>query len=181
MDILLYRWGIGGAIMKLKKVCKIIKLYSGECVRVDEEDFEKLSKYRWCLFKSQKWDYAVRTEHKNGKQRTIFMHREIMGVTDPKEYVDHKDHDGLNNQKCNLRKSNNRFNQYNVGKKSSSKQKYKNIRQIKDKWQVRVRTPNGKRIQKTVSTEEEAVKLCNDLVTKYHGDFAYIQQVIKED
>ena len=149
-------------------------------VRVDPEDYDRLIHYRWILFKSDKWQYAVRTECIDGKQKTIFMHREIMGIDDSKVYVDHKDHDGLNNQKSNLRLSNNRFNQYNVGKKSNSKQKYKNIRHLGgDRYQVRFRTPEGVRVQKNVRGEEEAVKLYNDLAIKYHGEFAYIQRYIK--
>ena len=108
------------------------------------------------------------------------MHREIMGVTDPKIYVDHRDHDGLNNLKSNLRVSDNRFNQYNVGKKSTSKQKYKNIRQLdENRWQVRVRTPKGKRVERVVYSEEDAIKLYNELALKYHGEFAYLQEYIK--
>ena len=127
------------------------------------------------MFKSEKWNYAIRTAKETGK--TIYMHREIMGITDSKVYVDHIDHDGLNNQKTNLRVSANRFNQYNVGKKTTSKQKYKNIRHLGgDRYQVRMRTPEGVRVQKNVRGEEEAVKLYNELAIKYHGDFAYIQE-----
>ena len=179
--MLLYRWGIiGGVVMKLKKTGRVIKLFSGEYVRVDEEDYERLSHYSWYLFKSEKWKYAIRTECKNGTQKTIYMHREIMGVTDPKVYVDHRDHDGLNNLRSNLRISDNRFNQYNVGKKSTSKQKYKNIRQLdENRWQVRIRTPKGKRVERVVYSEEDAVKLYNELALKYHGEFAYLQEYIK--
>lgn len=163
--------------MKLKKVGRAITLYSGEQVRVDEEDYEKLNQHTWYLFKSEKWEYAIRTEYKDGVQKTIFMHREIMGVDDPKIYVDHRDSDGLNNLKSNLRVSDNRFNQYNVGKKSTSKQKYKNIRHLgDDRYQIRMRTPEGVRIHKNVRGEEEAVKLYNELALKYHGEFAYLQE-----
>ncbi len=166
--------------MKLNKTGRVIKLFSGEYVKVDEEDYERLSQYSWCLFKSEKRQYAIRTECKNGTQKTIYMHREIMGVTDPKVYVDHRDHDGLNNLRSNLRVSDNRFNQYNVGKKSTSKQKYKNIRQLdENRWQVRVRTPKGKRVERVVYSEEDAVKLYNELALKYHGEFAYLQEYIK--
>lgn len=167
--------------MKLKKKCRLIKLYyTGLSVKVDAEDYERLNQYRWTLFKSEKWQYAIRTEYKNGTQKTIFMHREIMGVTDRKVYVDHRDHDGLNNLKSNLRVSDNRFNQYNVGKKSTSKQKYKNIRHLgDDRYQIRMRTPDGVRIQKNIRGEEEAVKLYNELALKYHGEFAYLQEYIK--
>lgn len=161
--------------MRLRKVCKVIKLYSGECCKVSIEDYEYLSQYKWTLFKSEKWKYAIRSE----KGKTIFMHREIMGVTDKYKYVDHIDHNGLNNQRSNLRVSDNRFNQYNVPKKSSSKQKYKNIRELgNDKWQIRMRTPKGGRIHKNVKGERQAVKLYNELAIKHHGEFAYIQEYL---
>ena len=169
---------IGGAckevlIVKLRKIGRVIKLYSGEYVRVDEEDYIKLKDFRWCLFKSKKWKYATRIDG----EKTIYMHREIMNINNPKIYVDHKDHDGLNNRKENLRISDNRLNQYNVAKKSLSKQKYKNIRHVKDDiYQIRLRTPEGKRIHKNVRGEEQAVKKYNELAIKYHGDFAYIQE-----
>lgn len=166
--------------MKLRKVCRVIKLSNGDYARVDDEDYERLNHYKWYLFKSEKWCYAVRTQYSKGKQKTMFMHREILGITDPRVYVDHRDHDGLNNQKSNLRISDNRHNQFNVGKKSNSKQKYKCIRQLRyNRWEVRVRTPD-RRIHKTVHSEEEAVKLYNDLVTKYHGEFAYLQEYIPD-
>lgn len=172
---------IGGNQMKLKKKYRLIKLYNTNLsVKVNIEDYGWLNKYRWYLFKSEKWKYAIRTERKNGTQKTIFMHREIMEITDPNKYVDHIDHDGLNNQRSNLRLSDNRFNQYNVGKKSTSKQKYKNIRKLSgNRWQVRIRTPKENRIERVVYSEEDAVKLYNELALKYHGEFAYLQEYIE--
>lgn len=162
--------------VKLKVSGKLIKLYNSDLyVRVDVEDYERLRMYRWSLFKSEKWNYAIRY----GSGKTIYMHREIMRVIDPKMYVDHRDSDGLNNQKSNLRVSDNRFNQYNVGRKATSKQKYKNIRHLgDDRYQVRIRTPDGKRIHKNIRSEEQAVKLYNELAIKYHGEFAFIQEYI---
>lgn len=162
--------------MKLKKVYRIPLYNCNEYVKVDKEDYERLSEYRWTLFKSETWKYAIRSE----KNKTIFMHRDIMGVADPKKYVDHRDHDGLNNRKYNLRVSDNRFNQYNTSKKKTSNQKYKNIRELgDDRWQIRMRTPSGKRIHKNVKGEELAVKTYNELAIKYHGEFAYLQEYIK--
>ena len=164
--------------MKFRRLGCFIRLNSGDYVSVDEDDYDRLVQYNWSLFKSDKWKYAIRTECVNGTQKTIYMHREIMVVNNPKIYVDHKDHDGLNNHKYNLRISDNRFNQYNVGKKSTSKQKYKNIRKFSDnKWQVRMRIPSGKRIERMAYSEYDAVKLYNELALKYHGEFAYLQEV----
>ncbi len=55
------------------------------------------------------WDKAVKNN------RVLAMHRAIMGVTDPKVEVDHRDNDGLHNRRENLRlcthKENMRFRQ----------------------------------------------------------------------
>lgn len=54
------------------------------------------SKRKWyCVAKV--WDAGTR------KCRSVFMHRVILGLTDPLIEVDHRDNDGLNNQRLNLR------------------------------------------------------------------------------
>lgn len=65
--------------------------------KVDDEDFEKLSKYKW----SRITIYAKTWKRINGKDITIQMHRMIMNPPDGMD-VHHIDHDGLNNQKSNL-------------------------------------------------------------------------------
>jgi hypothetical protein len=74
---------------------KKIKLTKGQVVKVDDEDFEKLNKYKWRLSRSKYACYAV-----TGLDATR-MHRLIMR-TPPDLVVHHKDNDGLNNQKSNL-------------------------------------------------------------------------------
>lgn len=52
--------------------------------------------------KSSKW-YAVRTERVGGKQRRIYMHREVC-QPGPGLVADHfPNPDGLDNRRCNLR------------------------------------------------------------------------------
>lgn len=165
-----------GGNYEVKRVGRVIKLHSGELVRVSEEDYEYLSQFKWCLFKSEKWKYAVRNVWNKGKQITVYMHRDIMKVKGRSVYVDHRDQDGLNNRRENLRVCDNRLNQYNVGKKSSSKQKYKNIRLYKNRWQVRFRLPKGVRIEKSFKEEKDAVDFYNTLALKYHGEFAVVQR-----
>lgn len=95
---------------------KKIGLTQGKVAFVDDEDFKRLSAYKWCVRKQphktapDTW-YAVRSIYlAKGKYRTVHMHREILGITDPKVKVDHRDYDGLNNRKANLRAATNQQN-----------------------------------------------------------------------
>ena len=77
---------------------KIITLACGaECI-VDDDDFEMLSAYKWSKH-SKKLGYAVTRTTKHGK--TIYMHRLITGAAAGK-YVDHANHNTLDNRRENL-------------------------------------------------------------------------------
>ena len=76
-------------------------------VVVDEEDYDRLSKFRWSIGKCSGPDrnpkyYVRRHVCRQGKQVTVYMHREVLGVL-PGVVVDHLDGNGLNNTKRNLR------------------------------------------------------------------------------
>ena len=112
---------IDGATFCMKK----IPLTRGLFALVDDEDFEYLNQWIWCLKGDRKRNTlychrAIRLE--NGKWSTLVMHREIMKPEKDK-VVDHIDHDGLNNQRNNLRivtKAQNRHNSL-PNRNSSSK------------------------------------------------------------
>lgn len=69
---------------------------------VDDEDYEYLNQFGWKAKRDGKTYYAYRTKQIQGKRHSIAMHREIMKTPSDMQ-VDHKDWDGLNNQKSNLR------------------------------------------------------------------------------
>ena len=78
---------------------KKIKLTKGEFALVDDEDFDRLSRYKWCFSR-----YANRNVSENGKQKGWRMHWEVMGGKPPKGLeVDHINGDKIDNRKENLR------------------------------------------------------------------------------
>lgn len=82
---------------------KLIPLTQGKFAKVDDGDFGFLQQFKWRVRSSKRCFYAVRTEYlTDGKRKIIRMHRDVMGVTGA-EIIDHINHDGLDNQKSNLR------------------------------------------------------------------------------
>jgi hypothetical protein len=70
---------------------------------VDDNDYELASKYGWFYRRSSLVEYAVTYSVFNGTKRWFYLHQLIMGTIDSKNKVDHKNRNGLDNQRCNLR------------------------------------------------------------------------------
>ena len=94
---------------------KTILLTQNKVALVDDEDYERLNQYKWYAKREGNTWYVTRGSKKlddKGKQKLIRMHREIMNA--PKGVpVDHKNGNGLDNQKYNLRLATNQQNQFN--------------------------------------------------------------------
>lgn len=97
---------------------KQIPLTQGQFALVDDEDFDFLMQWRWYYSKSNcdNTGYAVRYE--NGKG--IRMHRVVMN-TPANLVVDHINHNGIDNQKHNLRNCTNTENAHNLRHDKRSK------------------------------------------------------------
>ena len=78
---------------------KKIKLTRGYVALVDNEDFERVARYKWWALVLPRQIYACSTKPGGGK---IYLHRFIVNETDPKCLVEHLDRNGLNCQKKNL-------------------------------------------------------------------------------
>lgn len=82
---------------------KLIALTRGKFAQVDDEDYEWLNQWKWYAQKAENTYYARRAICiSKGKCKNIKMHRLIMN-TSRDELVDHRDHNGLNCQRSNLR------------------------------------------------------------------------------
>lgn len=155
-------------------IMKEIKLTRGLTTLVDDEDFNFLMQWKWHALKDKNTYYV-----KNKNQG--LMHRLIMHT--PRELeVDHIDHNGLNNQKDNLRNCLHRQNSANrrqVGKSGKmgvvlhhTTQYWNNKphHYIVIRAQIKI---NGK--MKTIGnfkTIEDAARAYDKFAEKYHGEFA---------
>lgn len=154
-----------------------ISLTHDRTALVDAEDYERLNKHNWAT-RITKWGcYAGRDVSKGGK-KTILMHREILNV--PKgQQVDHINHDGLDNRKCNLRICTNSQNQHNQRPRVSGSSKYKGVSWRKDvqKWYARIKH-NGKLVHLGgYDNEDDAARVYNEKATEYYGEYACLNDI----
>lgn len=150
---------------------KKIALTQGKFAKVDDSDYDFLNKWKWYAHFRNGW-YAIRNiSLSSGRQTQIKMHRIILDV--PKGLqTDHKDGDGLNNQRNNLRVCTNSQNQKNKGSYRTNTSGFKGVSFNKKKWMARI-SVDGKRIHLGYFLDKvEAYKTYCDACLKYHGEFS---------
>lgn len=74
-------------------------------VSVDDDDWDQVSKHKWCVSIKRGEVTAVLTAIKrNGIKTTLTLHHLLMGPVPPgKDNIDHIDRNRLNNYRANLR------------------------------------------------------------------------------
>lgn len=155
---------------------KEIKLGSkknpGLVALVDDEDFESISKWKWYASKRGQTFYALRTDNK--ARKVIRMHRQILGLPDA-QFVDHKDHDGLNNQKYNLRLATNKQNCANRKRKNTGK--YVGVTRINDRYFSCIKKAGKLFRLGMFDTAIDAAIAYNKKAVQLHGEFASLNKV----
>jgi len=154
---------------------KQIPLTRGYVARVDDEDYTWLSANRWCaqLQSSGKSPivYAARQTRKGGKKRSILMHREI-AMPLPGFDVDHRDSDGLNNQRKNLRICTASHNMANRRKHIIFSSRFKGVAFVsKGKWRARIQVEHRSYHIGYFATEEEAAAAYDRAAEQYFGSW----------
>jgi len=114
---------------------KLIPLTHGYYAKVDDADYVLLSGFSWHYIISGRAStgYARTTMAVDGKKKKVRMHRFILG--EPANLVDHRDGDGLNNQRHNLREATRGQNKMNSRK---STLKGVRFRPTNQKWEARI-------------------------------------------
>jgi len=149
------------------------KKYGDKIVKVDDEDYERVMNYpgKWYYRHHEKRTGYIATTVR-GSGAKLFLHHFIVGRRDGL-LVDHRDTDGLNNQKSNLRFANNSQNQTN---RSGKKNKYRGVYFFKNcqKWGAIVEKDGKQYYGGYFEDEIEAAKASDALRKKLHGEFAVL-------
>jgi hypothetical protein len=103
----------------------VIPLTKGKVAIVDASDYELLSQYKWYAMHNPNGDwYAARRE--SPSRKLVLMHRVILQAG-PTEQVDHRNLDGLDNRRRNLRRCTPTQNRGNTPKRPNALVLYKGV------------------------------------------------------
>jgi hypothetical protein len=150
-----------------------ITLSKGYVALVDDEDYERVNQTPWCAFVTPWTVYGIHTFREPGKkQKTVRLHRFILGIDDPAVHIDHRDRNGLNNCRSNLRACTPTQNSCNRAR-WTGKSSYRGVHKHREgKWEAGIRV-DGKRIYLGLFESDVAAALAFDKAAReLRGEFA---------
>jgi hypothetical protein len=149
----------------------------GRVALVDDEDYEMVSQYRWRIDEREfdgrrpSGPYAITTARTSDGHRTLLsMHKLITGYA----MTDHHDHDGLNNQRSNLRQATDSQNQANRRAHLSGASAYKGVfwcsrRRV---WRASIKCHGKRKYLGTFRSEVNAAVTYDAAARMLFGEYA---------
>ena len=152
-----------------------IPLGNGHVTVLDQEDWERLcvlvGERKWRVFRAPHGNiYARCTVKRNNGKKHFSMHRLIMDAPKGME-VDHRDGDGLNNRRANLRLATVAQNHRNRRKPYGSS-RFLGVSESRGKWRAQIKADGRLKHLGTFTDEIEAALAYDRAAVLYHGEWA---------
>lgn len=147
-----------------------IPLGKNQFAIIDSDDLEFVMRYEW-RFKTGHCNYAVTMGRNSTK-----LHNYIMNCPEGK-VVDHRNGNGLDNRRDNLRICEHYQNVWNQKKAKNTKNRFKGVQKRGKKWSASISCRNKRYQLGVFDTEAEAAIAYNDKAKELHGDFSNINKI----
>lgn len=141
---------------------------------VDDEDFEELNKYKWCLNNN----YVGRRKTLSFRKSTIvYMHREL--IPSDKHDIDHINRNKLDNRKENLRACSRSENMRNTPKRGDNTSGYKGVTfDHRDKcWYAQITVNRKHHYLGRFKNIHDAAAAFNKKALELQGEFALLNKI----
>lgn len=159
---------------------KSIVLNTGDITFVSDEDYEYLNQFEWKCKTNKHTKYAyrsIRIGYK--KRRCVWMHKVVLNIDNNKLRGDHKDFNGLNNQRENLRVATHQQNNCYKNSAKNSTSKYLGVSWCKrtGMWRATIFKNYKQKDCGRYKSEIEAALAYNYTAFFTHGEFANLNQL----
>jgi hypothetical protein len=156
------------------------KTFPNAVVTLDKADLSLMldGRGRWCAARTKRNSdklYAVRGTGPRSARKWEFLHRSILGLSDRQVQADHRNGDGLDNRRTNLRQATNKQNSANHSRRRNGTSLYLGVSWDKErgKWVASISRPEGGRRHLGRFLDEiEAARAYDAAATELYGDFA---------
>lgn len=159
---------------------RTIELTQGYEALVDDEDYDKVSHIIW--YADVRPDGAVyargNVKLSCGRRTTVQLHRIIMDAPIGIQ-VDHRDRNGINCQKYNMRLCTDGENKRNATRlQTESGSGYRGVRRLDSgRYTTRLNMDKVCVYNQSFDTIEEAIRAYNKIALMYHGEFATLNEI----
>lgn len=139
---------------------------------VDEADFERVARYKWMAVSGGRTFYVCATSLSGLPQHHLHMHSFILRV-EKGQRVDHRNGNGLDNRKENLRPATTQENNQNRSKYESTSSRFKGVRPARDgRWVAAITLDKKSQVLGVFDAEEDAAIAYDAAAVRLFGEFA---------
>lgn len=149
---------------------------AGRVALVDDADYELVTQHRWFVMEKKvegqrtRGPYAGTWIYRDGGRSLLMMHALITDWS----LTDHKNHNGLDNRRSNLRQATKKQNNQNSRSRLGSSSQYKGVlwRERRRGWVATIHHEGKARQIGTFSTEEDAARAYDAAARELFGEYA---------
>lgn len=160
---------------------KEISLTQGKMALVDEQDYERVVAMKWFAVNHRGHWYAGHNIKHQGRTSFLYMHRFILNCQ-PGQEVDHINHDGLDNCRCNLRlctSSQNLANSRKQTRPTSSRFKGVHWHTRTGRWIAQIKYHGQIYHLGSFDSEEDAALVYNTKAQELFDEFTHLNDLSK--